>query len=222
MRVLISESYNIAWFTLADYVARGEKERALSMHRLLMHSVQDVAIAQQLEGDILLAFGDDTAFDKYYTAAILYKQSGKYQQAISVCLQVCALKEDERILQILLDIYALLHNKSATLETFSRLAKVYISQNNTELLQKTFQDHFLQSCTLTQALLTARLVRALLLYDERNTNITTYMQKTLDLFRVSLQSSQLQHTDLQKFLSEVKVLNFDEYKKAEIYLGNNF
>ncbi|MCX5924343.1 MAG: hypothetical protein NTZ68_02895 [Candidatus Dependentiae bacterium] len=221
MRVLVSESYNIAWFTLADFVTRGEKERALSMHRLLMHSVQDVAIAHQLEGDILLAFADDGAIDKYYTAAILYKQSGKYQQAISVCLQVSLFKEDERILEVLLDMYVLSNNKSGTLEAFSRLAKVCISQNNTELLQKIFDDHFLQSSKLMQALLTARLVRAFLLYDEENKSITKYMHKTLDLFQASLQSSELQQTDLQKFLSEVKVLNFDEYKKAEIYLGNN-
>ncbi|MFA5998709.1 MAG: hypothetical protein WC747_01670 [Candidatus Babeliales bacterium] len=221
MRVLMSESYNIAWFTLADFVTRGEKERALSMLRLLMHSVQDVAIAHQLEGDILLAFADDCAFDRYYTAAILYKQSERYQQAISVCLQVSSLKEDERTLEVLLDIYVILNNKSETLETFSRLAKVCISQNNTELLQKIFQDHFSQNSKLMQALLTARLVRALLLYDETNKSITKYMQQTLDLFQASLQSSDLLQTDLQKFLSEIKVLNFDEYKKAELYLGNN-
>ncbi|HSW75651.1 MAG TPA: hypothetical protein VLG50_01290 [Candidatus Saccharimonadales bacterium] len=221
MRVLVSDSYNIAWFTLADFVVRGEKERALSMHRLLMHSVQDVAIAQQLEGDILLAFGDEVAFDKYYSAAMLYKQSGKYQQAISVCQQVCLLRQDERILHVLFEIYNTLNNKLATLETFSRLAKVYILQHNTELLQKTFHDNFSHSSQEMQTLLTARLVRALLLYDNAHANIAQYMQQALDLFKTSLESCQLDQTDLQKFLSEVKALNFDEYKKAEKYLKNN-
>jgi hypothetical protein len=81
MRTFVaSESYTIAWFKIADFVARGEKERALTVYRLLMYSVAEPALSYQLEGDILLAFDDDAAIDRYHVAANLYKKSGKMQK----------------------------------------------------------------------------------------------------------------------------------------------
>ena len=49
---------SLAWFKLAEFVTRGEKERALSIFRLLAHSIRHDALVVQLEGDILLAFDD--------------------------------------------------------------------------------------------------------------------------------------------------------------------
>ena len=234
MRVLASESYNVAWFKLADFVARGEKERALSIHRLLMHSVQDVAIAYQLEGDILLAFDDDAALDRYHVAANLYKKAGKIKQAISVYEHVSLFKEDENIFEALLDIYIFMEHTSGILETFSRLAKVCLKKNNMTLLVQLFQRYLLESSKLMQARLGARLVRALLLYDEKNIQVTAYTYQTLDLFQESLSLSPqdlalqgfalqgTEHMDLQKFLSDLKALDILEYTKAAKYLETNF
>ncbi len=241
MRVLASGSYNVAWFKLADFVSRGEKERALNIHRLLMHSVQDVAIAYQLEGDILLAFDDDAALDRYHVAANLYKKSGKIKQAISVYEHVSLFKEDENIYEALLDIYMFIQHSSGILETFSRLAKVCLKKNNMMLLEHLFQRYVLESSKLMQARLSARLVRALLLYDEQNIHISMYTYQTLDLFQQSLtvisqeqnvSSSSMdqviipcfgfeksQHMDLQRFLSDLKALDSVEYIKAEKYLA---
>ena len=74
MKQAVSNKYNIAWFKLADCVSRGEKERAFGVYRLLSHSLDDQALARQLEGDLLLAFQDDGAVDKYREAVNLYKQ----------------------------------------------------------------------------------------------------------------------------------------------------
>lgn len=241
MRVLASGSYNVAWFKLADFISRGEKERALSIHRLLMHSVQDVAIAYQLEGDILLAFDDNAALDRYHVAANLYKKAGKIQQAISVYEHVSLFKEDENVYEALLDIYMFMQNTSGTLETFSRLAKVCLIKNNFSHLDNLLQRYFLESSKIMQARLSARFVRAILLYDEQNIETSTYTYQTLDLFKESLShtlkdlalasannysfcvgTSEAECMDVQRFLSDLKALDNQEYLKAVKYLETNF
>ncbi len=84
MKLLSSGPHNVAWFKLAEFIVRKEKERALSVFKLLVHSITDQAFTNQLEGDILLAFDDAGALDRYHTAAHLYKQDHNYQKAIAV------------------------------------------------------------------------------------------------------------------------------------------
>ena len=84
MKQVGAEKYNIAWFKLADCIARGEKERALGVYRLLSHSLDDKALACQLHGDILLSFNDDQAQEKYLQAAQLYQEDNRIVQAAAV------------------------------------------------------------------------------------------------------------------------------------------
>ncbi len=85
MKQAISDKYTIAWFTIAQCVARKEKERALGVYRLLSHSFDDLAFARQLEGDIFLSFNDtDIASEKYEQAVELYKKSNRLRQAAAV------------------------------------------------------------------------------------------------------------------------------------------
>ncbi len=79
-----SDKYTIAWFKLAEFVRNKEKERALGVYRLLVHSLSDEAFAAQLEGDLLLAFHDDKARESYIRAACLYEQEGKLTQAVAI------------------------------------------------------------------------------------------------------------------------------------------
>lgn len=218
MRTLASQSYNIAWFKLADFVARGEKERALSIYRLLMHSVAEGALTYQLEGDILLAFDDDAALDRYHVAANLYKKSGKFQEAISVYLHAALFKEDEKILEALLDTYVLIKHKQGILETFSKVAKLYLQQQKIETLLNLIHRSLVQLDKSMQPILYGRFVRSMMLYDEKNINITDHMYQALDLFSESLSAHGAQAQDLQKFLADIKALNIQEYQKAETYL----
>lgn len=218
MKTLASGSYNIAWFKLADFVARGEKERALSVYRLLMHSVSEAALTYKLEGDILLAFDDDAALDRYHIAANLFKKSGKYQEAISLYQHALIFKKDEKIYEALLDIYILIKNKSGILDTFSKIAQLCLQKEKNDWLANLMHRALVQLDKTMQALLSERLVRAMLMYDEKNNSISSCIMQTLDLFQEAIATEDISTSDLQKFLVDLKMLNLGEYKKAESYL----
>lgn len=78
---LESGKYTIAWFKLAEFVWRKEKERALAIYKLLAHSLYDDALASQLEGDILLSFNDQKGLSSHARAAALYEKHQKFSQA---------------------------------------------------------------------------------------------------------------------------------------------
>jgi tetratricopeptide (TPR) repeat protein len=90
-----SDKYNLAWFKLAECVTRGERERALGVYRLLAHSLDDRAVALQLEGDILLAFKDiPLAVERYRAAAQAYVQSEKLHHAAAIYDHILVLQPD--------------------------------------------------------------------------------------------------------------------------------
>lgn len=221
MRTFASESYTIAWFKIADFVARGEKERALNVYRLLMHSVPEPAISYQLEGDILLAFDDDAAVDRYHVAANLYKKSGKIPQAISVYEHVALFKEDAKILEALLDSYLTIQNMAGFLESFSRLSKICLQQENKDFMIQLLHRYTILVDDVTQALLHARFVRSLLLYDKLLVDVSSHIRHTIDLFVHALGSNAMHEKDLQKFLSDLKSLHDHEFLKAQMYLNQN-
>lgn len=84
MKQVAEDKYSVAWFTLAECVSRGEKERALGVYRLLSHSFEDHAFVFQLEGDLLLAFNDQDAIEKYRQAAFFYHKDKRFLEAIAV------------------------------------------------------------------------------------------------------------------------------------------
>ena len=79
-----SKSSCVAWFRLAELITRREKEKALSLYRLISHSFDDKAYVLQVEGDILWALKDDNALEKYSQAAYLYKKEKKFLSAAAV------------------------------------------------------------------------------------------------------------------------------------------
>ena len=84
MKEIPPDKYSVAWFKLAEFVGRGEKERALGLYRLLVHSFDDRAFAYQLEGDLLLSFRDAEAHDRYIQAARLYQEDGDMLKAAAI------------------------------------------------------------------------------------------------------------------------------------------
>ena len=97
MKKFIShDNQNVAWFKLADCIGRGEKERALSLQRLLMHSFDDLPFAKKLEAEILAFFEDDNAIDKYIAAANLYYSAGKIFEAAIIYEKLIASSSDNK------------------------------------------------------------------------------------------------------------------------------
>ena len=72
MKTVSPEKQNVAWFKLAECVGRGEKERALSLFRLLTYSIEDRAFTKKLEADILVFFEESGALIPYLQAAHLF------------------------------------------------------------------------------------------------------------------------------------------------------
>lgn len=89
-----SDKYNIAWFKLAEFVARGEKERALGIYRLLTHSFVDQALALQLEADILQSFNDGSSVDRYRQAAVMYEQQERYVESATLYEHIITMQAD--------------------------------------------------------------------------------------------------------------------------------
>jgi hypothetical protein len=111
MKQVPPDKYTIAWFKLAEFVARGEKERALGIYRLLCYSFDDKAFAHQLEGDILWAFNDSQASDRYFQAAQLYKQDNRILQAAAVYEHLATLhSESIEYMQSVVELYTLLND----------------------------------------------------------------------------------------------------------------
>lgn len=106
MRYIPTDKYTVAWFKLAECVAKGEKEKAFGVYRLLMHSLEDKAYAQQLEGDLLGAFQDERALEKYEHAAHLYMANNRWKEAIALYEELAIMNFDNiRAVNSLLRLY---------------------------------------------------------------------------------------------------------------------
>lgn len=226
MRTFASENCNIAWFQLADFVARGQKERALHMYRLLMHSIEDKAISFQLEGDILASFSDVGATDKYLLAINIYKNSGKFQQAISLCLRAHSFKESIEVSISLFHLYCLTYNLSKAVATFSSLTKLCFQRNAGERAQKVFETFmiettlFLPSSSLDNLRfsIAAQFVIELLINNSKSIKTNLYLLQAMQLFEQCMRHNDRNGVDLQKFLSELSAINYDFYQQAQNYL----
>jgi tetratricopeptide (TPR) repeat protein len=89
---------SVAWYKLADLIARGEREKALSVYRLLAHSFDDKAYALQLEGDVLFALEDVRSKEKYFQAATLYKAEKRWVDAVALAEHMIAQHSQDPLL----------------------------------------------------------------------------------------------------------------------------
>lgn len=148
MKQVVSEKYNVAWFKLADCIARGEKEKALGVYRLLSHSLDDKALACQLHADILLSFNDEQAEAMYKKAADMYKEQEHYLQAAAVYEHLVTLQPHNLTYRItMIELYQHLAIQTKVMEYVEKLI-IYLLEKNDwkkaiELAYKfgTTQDH---------------------------------------------------------------------------------
>lgn len=121
--------YTLAWFKLAEFVWRKEKERALAIYRLLAHSLHDDALASQLEGDILLSFKDEKGFNSYAKAAALYEKHEKFASAAALYENLSLAQPDIfEYAHKSVHLYALLHNDYKFNQAAEALVKLVVSQ----------------------------------------------------------------------------------------------
>lgn len=132
MKHVPSDKYTIAWFKLAECVARGERERAFGLHRLLAHSFDDPAFAVQLEGDIFLAFDDkENALKKYKDALQLYTAGGRYIEAAAIGEHILVLSFDKKsILFDLIELYELLGDSKRLIAHLCELYALMLAKVN--------------------------------------------------------------------------------------------
>lgn len=135
MKQSVSQKYTVAWFKLAEFISRGEKERALGLYRLLSHSFEDYALAHQLAGDILLSFNDQEAIEKYKAAAELYKKNGRFLEAIALYEQILLLTDAVlELIPLLVELYSQIGNQGKMHSCLMRYADYTIAQKSYTIL----------------------------------------------------------------------------------------
>jgi len=218
MKQVFSENYNIAWFKLAECVARGEKERALNVYRLLSHSLDDVALACQLEGDILSSFNDVDAPEKYRQAAHLYQEAHRLLEAAAVYEKLLTLTPDNisyaRCLVFIYKELGLKHKAAPWLYYLitKNLAEHALDKavHNVKQLEVLKEQH----CAAQGH---ERIVWELLNNDHvQIRKVMLHIKKTVDGFIDTHQNQAL-----QKFLSRLKAIHDDCYKKACVYMEDD-
>lgn len=106
-----AQKQTIAWFKLADFISRGEKERAVGVYNLLAHTIADQAFAKQLEGDLFLCFNQEQALTSYELAATMYLKQHRLNNAIAIYEQmVLTFPTNETMLSRLVELYQKCHH----------------------------------------------------------------------------------------------------------------
>ena len=117
---------SLAWFKLADLIARGEREKALSVFRLLSHSLTDQAYVLQIEGDILWFMDSSASIEKYNQAAFLYQKEKRWIEAIAIQEHLLTMRPNAcDALAILLVLYALVDWPEKFDSRFTMLVHLY-------------------------------------------------------------------------------------------------
>lgn len=210
MRHLPSDKYNIAWFKLAECVSRGEKERALGVYRLLSHSIEDHAFVQQLEGDLLLAFGDTTtAVQKYQAAMEHYKHDGRLLEAVSVGEHVFLLTTDKRSCAVQLSkLYKDLGTLSKTQDYAGRAVDMHLDAGLLEAAMEVLEEIELNTEVEFRYMQRKKILRAHVFQGTTPHNLLVMQaQKIIDLL---LQSAL--RNEVQTFFVELELLDAQLHK----------
>lgn len=213
MKQAVSEKHSVAWFKLAEFVSRGEKERALSLYRLLVHSLDDQAFIRQLEGDLLLSFNDETSFDRYAEAVRLYAKSQRMTEAAAIYEHLITLEPTTtQHLAKLADLYKELPHDVRTFEATQHHLRVLLSKHEFEKASAVLQEldpEATQFTTVHQELVQAWLK----IEDPPTDSLMVHVKKIIDFH-----FSSKQQKALQTFLMTLKMLHTMLYQEACMYL----
>lgn len=214
MAQLISGKFNVAWFKLAEFVNRKEKERALALCRLLIHSLTDKALIMQLEGDLLLAFKDEKSIEVYKRAAQLYEESGRFLQAALVYEHLANIAPTQiDVLEKMVHMYMTLSYEAKIARCSAQLIRLLLDRQEIDKANEILAQSSLNS--RHKALLHEAFVINLLKSQEYvdpyviNQHIDGVIEGFLD---------DPEHKKITMFLSHLLVLNPEAYEYASGFL----
>lgn len=214
MKQLSTDKYNVAWFKLAEFVSRGEKERALAMYRLLAHSIDDQAFTRQLEGDLLLAFNDDIAFEKYAQAVMLYAKDQRITEACSIFEHMTLLEpQSTAFLERIVELYQLLEKEERVVQGMQHFMRWLLNKREYDkvsfILQKIDEHSQSPFYTIHQDLVH----NWLKIENPPTDSVMIHIKKTIDhYFTIKQQRA------LQTFLMTLKMLHSLLYQEACMYM----
>ena len=214
MKPVSLEKQSIAWFKLAECIGRGEKERALSLLRLLTYSMDSQPFIKQLEGDILSFFEDSQALTEYIKAAHMYQQEGNTVEASAVYEKLIALEQKVEFLEKIINLYTQLKDDKKVVYYQKSLCLKFLQKG---FVAKGIQ--LLKACNdeldggekidIYKKVIFAAITHK---YTQQEV-VTDYLYKTLDgLLRFGSEK------ELQTFLSDLKALNAMWHQDAAEYL----
>lgn len=215
-QVPTGQKFSVAWFKLAEFVERGERERALGIYKLLVHAIEDKAFALQLEGDLLLAFKDERALHVYEQAAKLYSQAEQWIQAAAVYEHLILLRPNrvcykEELIQVYMQLPA--HQRAQ--EHQCALCKLLLSEHKVDHVLQVIAQAHQQGCPSEHIARMHHMVITYLLKkcSSNDPRIMNHVKHAIDLL-IEAENSTL----LQEILSDISVSNEQISLQAYSYL----
>jgi tetratricopeptide (TPR) repeat protein len=212
------DKYTVAWFKLAECIARREKERALGVYRLLAHSFEDHAYRHQLEGDILYSFHDDAqALDTYKKAISLYIQDGRVLQAVALYEHIIGISFDPQLLGELIALCESCSLSDKKMRYQEMLVERYIQSKNVLAASALLQQ--MDKHTLCGHSFHIKVLCALMALPERMPPLLLYhVEKAID----GLVGSADEQKALQQLLAQLEHTDSEVYEMAITYLKNAY
>lgn len=214
MKAELGERQNIAWFKLAEFVTRGEKERALSLFRLLTHSFGDRAFIKKLEAEILASFDDEQAFSEYIQAAHLYRNNGQSVEAVSI-YETLIIFQPERAeyCEKIITLFEELGHKEKMTQYQKHLCTLFLTQGRVDKAITVFEKMDSIDDVEKLSFLQMIVLNAIKNRYPQQVIITSYLHRVLEgLLRFAGE------TELNRFLTSLQALNAVWHKDALTYL----
>lgn len=211
MKHVPSDKYSVAWFKLAECVARGEKERALGVYRLLSYSFDDQAFACQLAGDLLRSFDDNTAIEQYYQAAQLYQKAHRFLESAAVYEHLIHLIPDKELYLInLVELYTHMHDMGHAAYHMTQLLDILSKKQKWDDMHDLITKYSAFIETHHAVKMYKKIIFDVIDKEEvPHERIHSYIKKIIELLLMSGDDRKL-----QQFLSELKACNESYYQHA--------
>lgn len=212
MKQVPPDKYTIAWFKLAECVARGEREKALGVYRLLAHSLDDKAYAYQLEGDLLWALGDNRAHERYALAAQSYREENRMRQAAALYEHLHYLvPSEDAYLDHLAHAYSALSAKEQLSTALKKLYERALDRADyskaSELLEQIIENTLVND---HESLLKHHILVLIKKVPAAKEVILMYLERTIELLCKNKNEAQV-----SQLLQELEQINSAYYKHAQ-------